>query len=210
MKGKFITFEGGEGAGKTTQIKLLSSYLKSKQYEVVITQEPGGTNIGKSIRSILLNPNNGDMDYDTELLLYYASRAQLVSSVIKPAVESGKLVLCDRFYDSSLAYQHYGRGLKKNLLEILTDNFVKAHPDLTILIDLPIEIGFARRGRSLDEFGKLDRIEAEAKEFHEKVRLGYLDMASRYPERIKVVDGTSREDIVFKSITDYVDKILGR
>ncbi len=208
MKGKFITFEGGEGAGKTTQIKLLSSYLKSKQYEVVITREPGGTNIGNSIRGILLNPDNKDMDHDTELLLYYASRAQLVSSVIKPAVESGKLVLCDRFYDSSLAYQHYGRGLKKNSLEILTDNFVKTHPDLTILIDLPVEVGFARV--SLDEFGKLDRLESEAKEFHENVRKGYLDMASRHPERIKVVNGTASEEIVSKVIVEYVDKILER
>ncbi len=210
MNGKFITFEGCEGAGKTTQINLLHSYLKDKGKEVTITREPGGTNLGNRIRAILLNPDNKEMNSDTELLLYYASRSQLVNDVIKPGIEAGKVVLCDRYCDSSFAYQHYGRGLERKSLEILTENFVRAHPDLTILIDLPIEVGFARRGKALNEFGKLDRIEAEAREFHERVRLGYLDMASKYPKRIKVVDGRCSEGIVFSIITSYVNKILER
>lgn len=208
MKGKFITFEGIEGTGKTTQIRLLSSYLKEKKYEVVLTHEPGGTKICNSIRTVLLNPDHQGMDPETELLLYYASRAQLVTSVITPAIAEDKIVLCDRFYDSSIAYQHYGRGLKKSLLEILNDNFVKAHPDLTILIDVPVEVGLGRM--SVDEFGKPDRIESEAREFHERVRQGYLDIASKYPERIKVVDGRLDKEAVSNNIVGYVNKVLER
>lgn len=208
MKGKFITFEGIEGTGKTTQIRILSSYLEDKMYEVVLTREPGGTKICDGIRSILLNPDHQGMDTETELLLYYASRAELVSKVIKPAVDENKIILCDRFYDSSIAYQHYGRGLKRDLLEVLTDKFVKVHPDLTILIDTPVEIGFARM--SVSEFEKPDRIESESREFHERVRQGYLDLASKHSERIKVIDGTFDKETVSKNIVEYVNNILER
>ena len=207
MEGKFITFEGIEGSGKTYQTKRLSDYLTKEGYPVVIIREPGGTHVGEQVRKILLNPDNIELCSYTELLLYYAARAQIVDEKIMPALGSGRVVLCDRFYDSSTAYQHYGRGLDRKLLDVLTDNFVKVHPGITILIDIPVDVGLARRGKETGEFGKLDRLEAEAYDFHERVRQGYLEL-SRSEGRIKAVDGSVSKDHVFSSIACIVNKFL--
>jgi len=208
MKGKFITFEGIEGSGKTTQIKLLSDYLKDGGYDVEVTREPGGTRVGEQIRKVLLNPDNVGLCPNTELLLYYAARSQLVDEKIAPAVNSGKIALCDRYYDSSIAYQHYGRGLDWKLLDVLTENFVKVHPDLTFLLDVPVLIGLERKSKSLSEFGKLDRLESESRKFHERVRQGYINLSFKYAERIKYIDGTLHPVVVFQSIKGYVNELL--
>jgi dTMP kinase len=208
MNGRLITFEGVEGSGKTTQIKRLSDYLEGGGFKVEVYREPGATRVGEQIRKILLNPDHIELCPYTELLLYYAARAQIVDEKIAPAVNSGVIALCDRYYDSSTAYQHYGRGLEIKLLDVLTDNFVKVHPNLTILLDIPVKEGLIRRGKSLDEFGKLDRLEAEAYEFHERVRQGYLEIAWKNPERVKIVDGSLSPDTIFACIASHVNELL--
>lgn len=206
MKGKLITFEGIEGSGKTTQIKLLSDYLKKDGYCTEVTFEPGGTRIGTAIRKILLNPEHIEIFPSTELLLYFAARTQIVNEKLKPWLNQGKIVLCDRYEDSTTAYQHYGRGLDIGLIKMLRENFVGLMPDLTFLVDVPVDVGL---DRSLNhEFGKPDRIESLMHEFHERVREGYLEVASENQERIKVIDGSLSEDAVFSCVSNYVDQFL--
>lgn len=181
MKGKFITFEGSEGCGKSTQSKLLYQYLKSKGYRVVYLREPGGTAISEKIRKILLDPRNHITPL-CEMLLYMAARAQLVNDIIKPALIKGKTVVCDRFQDSTLAYQGYGLGIDINFIKSI-GNCVTAgiKPDLTIFLDLPIKKGLKYR------ISSKDRIEKRSYVYHLRVRKGYLKLAKLEPERIKIV-----------------------
>jgi dTMP kinase len=181
MKGKFITFEGSEGCGKSTQSKLLYAYLKRKGCKVLYLREPGGTAISEKIRKILLDPKN-HMSGQCEMLLYMAARAQLVNEVIKPALKDGKIVICDRFLDSTLAYQGYGLGVDLGLIrDIGSFACAKLKPDLTIFLDLPVKDGLKHRHL------KKDRIEQRTLAYHARVRNGYLTLAKREPKRIKVV-----------------------
>ncbi len=205
MKGKFITFEGIEGCGKTTQIKLLDEYLRGKGLETVLTREPGGTEIGDKIRSILLDPANKKMYAVTELLLYGASRAQHLEEQIRPAIESNKIVLCDRYSDSTTAYQGAARRLSNKFIKDL-DGLATGglKPDLTIIVDISPEEGLKRaRNRS-----SLDRFEQEEASFHERVRKSYLQISREEPLRVKVVDGAKSIEEIHKEIVRIVDKLL--
>ena len=202
-RGTFITFEGIEGSGKSTQAGLLKTFLEGQGLEVLMTREPGGSPIGEQIRRILLDPGNHGMVPLAELLLYEASRCQHVEAVIKPALESGKLVICDRFFDASTAYQGYARGLGIKMVGEL--NLVATggrKPDLTIVLDLPVEIGLKRLGK------KLDRIEREAVAFHERVRQGYLRIAEDEPARVKVVNAAGTVDDTFSDVRNLVDRLI--
>jgi dTMP kinase len=212
MKGTFITFEGIEGSGKSTQIVLLANYLKSHGIKIVLTREPGGTLIGDQIRKILLDPANKALDPSAELLLYTASRAQHLSEVILPALASGTIVLCDRFSDATLAYQGYGRGLGKNMIQEL-DRIVTAgmRPDLTVLLDIDAAVGLARahgRNNSCGLEGEA-RFENEEIAFHERVRQGYLTLAKQEPERIRVVDAAPAPDSIEMEIRKIVETVSG-
>jgi dTMP kinase len=182
MKGKFITFEGSECCGKSTQSKLLYEYLKKQSYPVIFLREPGGTKVSEKIRKILLDGRNDSITPETELLLYMASRAQTVKEVIEPALKKGKIVLCDRFLDSTIVYQGYGLGIDLKLIRDM-GSFATAgiKPDLTILLDLPLK-------KALGGIGcKKDRIESRAFVYHLRVKKGYLTLARKDPARIKVV-----------------------
>ena len=183
-RGLFISFEGTDGSGKTTQYRLFAEYLVSLGYEVVTTREPGGTPISEKIRGIILDPENTEMDDMTEALLFAAGRAQHVAQLIRPSVEAGKIVLCDRFMDSSIAYQGYARGLG-DCVRIINEYAVAGmQPDLTFLLDLPPQAGRARNVKA----GKADRLEKQAMEFHSKVYEGYKKLAEIYPDRFIVID----------------------
>lgn len=204
MRGLFITFEGIEGAGKSTQIKLLKRYLKESGYQVISTREPGGTYIGDEIRDILLDVDNHDMDYKVEALLYAASRAQLVKNIISPALSRGKIVLSDRFIDSSLAYQAFGRELPfDTVFEINRWATSCLDPDLTIILKIPVEEGLKRVS-----VREIDRIEAEDISFHKKVESGYMELVEMYPERFFVVDGTAEKKEIHENIIKKVDELL--
>ncbi len=202
-RGIFITFEGIEGCGKSTQVERLRSYLVESGREVVVTREPGGCLIGEKVRDILLNPENRGMTALTELLLYEASRAQHVADVIRPALDEGKTVISDRFYDASTAYQGHARGIGADKVEEL-NLFATAglRPDLTIVLDLPASEGLRRLGRDLD------RIESEALDFHEKVRKGYIEIARSDPARVKVVDSSGTIETTAAEIRRIVDRFL--
>lgn len=197
-KGVFITFEGIEGSGKSTQIEMFCEYLRSKGIKYIRTLEPGGTTIGDKIRRILLSVEHSDMTFLTELLLYASSRAQHVGEVIRPALNKGRVVVCDRFSDSTIAYQGFGRGLDMELIaklnSICTDGVM---PDLTFLFDIDVETGL-KRNRTVN---KVDRIELEALEFHKKVRDGYLLISRQEPERIRVIDGTESVDEIAHTVS---------
>jgi dTMP kinase len=193
VKGKFITFEGIEGSGKSSQITLLAEYLQARGREVVLTREPGGTPIADQIRKILLDPGNSALDPTAELLLYGASRAQHLREVVLPALASAAVVLCDRFTDATIAYQGHGRGLDLALIDTI-NRIVTAgiRPDLTIVLDLGASLGLARaRGRnSRQGLQQEARFENENLIFHNKVRQGYLALASQDPSRIRIVDAS--------------------
>ncbi len=212
MKGRFITFEGIEGSGKSSQISLLADHLRSKHRTVTFTREPGGTPIGDQVRKILLDPQNKALDPSAELLLYAASRAQHLTEVIRPALERGDLVLCDRFSDATIAYQGYGRGLDLAMIHAL-DRLVTAgmRPDLTILLDVEAAVGLARaRGRNdLQGLGAEARFENEALAFHERVRQGYLVLAREAPERMQIVDAALTPLLVQEKVREIVDRCLG-
>jgi dTMP kinase len=212
MKGTFITFEGIEGSGKSTQIVLLANYLKSHGVKVVLTREPGGTLIGDQIRKVLLDPANRALDPSAELFLYSASRAQHLSEVILPALAAGTIVLCDRFSDATLAYQGYGRGLDRNMIREL-DRIVTAgmRPDLTMLLDIDAVTGLARaRGRNSSRGLEGEaRFENEEIAFHERVRQGYLALAKHEPERFRVVDATPAPDRIEMEIRKIVVTVSG-
>ncbi|MBL7170846.1 MAG: dTMP kinase [Candidatus Omnitrophica bacterium] len=187
-RGKFITFEGPEGSGKTTQIELLKQYLSKKGNSVIITREPGGERIAEKIRRILLSPLSS-IEPVTELFLYAASRVQHVEKVIRPAIQKGKVVLCDRFADATMAYQSYGRKIPKEVVKTINKLATSGlKPDLTILLDIDPGTGL-KRARNVKGFykGSADRIERESLAFHCRVRQGYLKLAKAEPKRIKVV-----------------------
>jgi len=183
-RGKFITLEGGEGVGKTTNLAFVNNYLRDYGIDVVVTREPGGTPLAEKIRQLLLDSSSETISESAELLLVFAARAQHIKHVIEPALSQGKWVLCDRFTDATYAYQGGGRGMNINTIEWL-ENHVQGtlRPDLTLLLDAPVEIGIERAR----ERGKLDRFEAEKIDFFERVRQSYLRQAELYPDRIKLI-----------------------
>jgi dTMP kinase len=190
-QGLFITFEGIDGCGKTTQLRLLASWLRERGSHVVETVEPGGTEIGRQIRKILLDPANSAIRPRTELLLYFASRAQNVEQVIRPALAEGAVVLCDRFTDSTLVYQGCGRGLDPAIvLDLHRIACGTLQPDITLLIDVDIETSLARARRRNDHSSANEsRIDEESRDFHERVRRGYMELAASEPHRFIVIDG---------------------
>lgn len=185
----FITLEGPEGSGKTSAIKIVKEKLEKEGYQIVMTREPGGTPISEQIRNVILDKNNTAMDYRTEALLYAASRRQHLVEKVWPSVREGKLVICDRYLDSSLAYQGFARGL--GIEDILNVNMYATEgtfPNLTLLFDLPPEVGLARISANADR--EVNRLDLEKITFHEKVRNGYLALAQRFPERYVIIDAT--------------------
>jgi len=208
MRGFFITFEGIDGSGKTTQINLLDKYLKGKGFDVLLTREPGGTALGDEIREILLNPQNTGMSSRAETLLFEASRAQLVEKVIRPAIENGKIVICDRFFDSTIAYQGAARGLGvKEILDLSLWASAGLVPDLTFLISINVEIC---EQRMKTQRKKPDRIENEKNEFKEKISSGYLDAAEIFKERFEIIDGHMKIEDIFSIIKQKVGVLLNR
>ena len=203
----FITLEGPEGSGKSTQIKRLAKRLEAMGYPVITTREPGGTPIGDQIRQVLVRMENKELHPRTEILLFLAARAQLVEQLIKPALQDGKIILCDRYGDSTLAYQGYGHGLDleqlRQMLGFATDHL---KPDLTILMDLDVKTGLMRK-KAEDEWNRLDAYEVL---FHERVRQGYLILAHEEPERWRIVDASQGIDAVqedlFQIILDAIKK----
>lgn len=204
-KGFFISFEGIEGSGKTTVSRLITEMLIMDGYEVLSTYEPGGTTIGQKIRDILLSPEHKEMSYLTELLLYNAARSQHLREKLIPALEAGKIVITDRFSDSTIAYQGYGRGLDLSLI-ISLDTIVTGglKPDITILLDIDVESGLMRN----KGINKVDRLELEDIEFHKKVKAGYYMIADKEPERVKIVNASSAIERVLKDTSDIIIKAL--
>ena len=205
MKGCLITFEGTEGCGKSTQVHLLSRHLEAQGHTVILTREPGGVPLAEAIREILLDPANSAMAPLTELLLYEAARAQHVHERIRPALEAGSMVVCDRFFDSTTAYQGAGRKLPDidfEALHILATGGVK--PDITIFLDIPVEEGLKRAAHVSDP----DRIELEAIEFHQRVRQGFVDLCERYPDRIKTVSATGTVEEIAHIVSALVDHMI--
>ncbi len=213
MQGMFITFEGIEGSGKSTQIVMLANHLSAQGRLVTLTREPGGTAIGDQVRKILLDPENTALDPRAELLLYAAGRAQHLAELIAPELSEGKIVLCDRFSDATLAYQGYGRGLDRAMIRSL-DRIVTngLRPDLTVLLDIDAEAGLERaRGRN-----KRSGLEAEARfeneklAFHQRVREGYLELAREEPGRFRVIDALPEPETIQGRLRKIVDDALKR
>ena len=198
----FISFEGTEGVGKTTLIRKIYEYLVQQGQEVILTREPGGTPMAEQIRSLLLSVNHDEnMSNDTELIIMYAARAPHLQQVIIPALLAGKTVLCDRFTDASFAYQCAGRGLSREKLHVLNQNFVSHMPNVTFWLDAPIELGMSRAR----ERGALDRFEQEKVTFFEKVRAGYQELFEQSPERMKCLDATQSPEQVFAQAVAYLN-----
>ena len=210
IKGTLITFEGIDGSGKTTQAQRTVKHLKRKGFDVIWLREPGGEKASESIRKILLNKDHASMDPLTELLLYEASRAQLTQKVIFPALKKGKIVICDRYSDSSLAYQGYGRGLNKKWVEFLNKISTSGlTPHLTILVDVPVELALKRKARMRKHLKKdKDRIEKEKKSFYQKVRKGYLELAKQNKKRYVVINGKEGIDQTWQKVKEKIDKFL--
>lgn len=204
-KGLFISFEGIEGSGKSTQAKLLYKWLRGKKIKAVLTAEPGGTAIGRKIRKILLQPEHAAMHPVAELLLYNASRCQHVEELIRPALKEGMIVVCDRFSDSTFAYQGYGRGIPLRVLSAL-DRIATGgvRPDLTILLDLPAQKGLERNRKAR----KTDRLELEKIAFHRRVRQGYLRLKKLHPRRVKLIDANYPPEEIHKRIIDLIAERL--
>jgi len=209
--GRFITFEGPEGSGKSTQIRRLAEMLEARGIKVVCTREPGGTATGEAIRNILQHDAAGEPLADrAELLLFVASRAQLMDQVILPALGRGEWVLCDRFIDSTLAYQGFARGMDVAVLERINDFAIQSRkPDLTLLLDLEIERGFQRlEERYAGGKGSADRFERETRDFHLRVREGYHQLAEREPARFRIIDSDQPIDEVASKVWNTVRKAL--
>jgi dTMP kinase len=205
---KFITFEGVEGSGKSTQVKLLGEYLTGKNVPVLLTQEPSGTPIGRKIGEILFNRGHQAMCPETELFLFCAARAQHVREVVWPALKDGKYVLCDRFSDATFAYQAAGRGLDPDFIQTINDYCSQQlKPDLTLLFDLPVETGLQRAGRRddlLKDPSSADRFEKEKLDFHNRVRQGYQSLCSADPGRFRVIDASRTVDIIAQDVRRHV------
>lgn len=203
-KNLFITFEGIEGSGKSTQMALLAEHLIDEGYSVVMTREPGGTEIGKAIRNILLNAEFGEMDYHSEVLLYAADRAQHVNEVLRPSLEAGHTVISDRYIDSTIAYQHFGRGLPLDLIMSVNGWAIQElKPHVTFLLDVPVRIGLERATRQV-----ADRIEKESVEFHTRVSKGFKALAAQEPQRWHVIDGMFTLEEIHEEIVENVFKAL--
>lgn len=205
MRGKFITVEGTEGVGKSTNMAFVEDYLKQAGIDVVVTREPGGTPLSEKIRDMLLDARQVAISEDTELLMMFAARAQHLNELIIPALENGQWVLCDRFTDASYAYQGGGRGIDESRIADL-EQWVQGdlRPDLTLLLDMPIDEGLERAGKR----SAPDRFEQEKQDFFEKVRNCYLDRAKRYPERFRVVDARPAIEQVQQQITEALESLL--
>lgn len=202
MQGLFITFEGPDGCGKTTQMKLLAEYFEKKGKEVVLTREPGGKGLGEKVREILLN-YDGEVSDRCESFLFLADRAQNIDIIVNPAVKEGKIVLCDRHIDSTVAYQGYGRGLnidRINMLNNLATNGKK--PDLTLVFDVDVETSMKRVGK------EKDRMESAGIDFHNRVRKGYLELAKQEPKRIKVLDATKSIEGIHKDVINILAEVF--
>jgi dTMP kinase len=205
MSGKFITLEGGEGAGKTTCLKHIEKRIKEAGIELCVTREPGGTRTGEKIREILLDRGNFDILDDTELMLMFAARSQHLNELIRPALVAGTWVLCDRFTDATYAYQGGGRGISQQRiadLELWVQKGLK--PDLTLLLDLPVDVGLERAGKRSTP----DRFESEDIYFMQRMRSTYLDIASREPERVKVIDSSQALGNVLSQVDSMLDDLL--
>ncbi len=203
MKGKLISFEGAEGSGKSTQIQMALDYLKEQHFSVVFVREPGGVKISEEIRRMLLDVDNKDMNDQCETLLYMASRAQLVGEVIKPALGKGKIVLCDRYLDSTIAYQGYGRGVDVKLINLLgLFATQKIAPDLTFLFDIDAKLGLSRINR------EKDRIEKRDLNYHQRVRRGYLKIAKAQPKRMRVIKVDRSREEIHQTVRMYLNKLL--
>lgn len=201
-RGLFITFEGADGCGKTTQLNLLADYLTQKGYEVVITREPGAKGLGEKIREILLN-YGGDVSDRCESFLFLADRAQHIDMIINPAIEAGKIVLCDRHTDSSVAYQGYGRQLPVEGIKMLNEIAVNGrHPDLTLVFDIDVETSMSRVGK------EKDRMESAGKDFFNRVREGYLEIAKQEPQRVKVLDASKSIDEIHKNVVKLFTELF--
>lgn len=201
MSGHFITFEGIEGCGKSTQIGLLAEALREGGIPVFVTREPGGPKIGEAIRHLLLNPDFREMTPMTELLLYMASRAQHVEEVIRPKVAEGVCVISDRYWDSTTAYQGAARKIAADKIEALHQIAIEGYkPSLTFLLDIPVEEGIRR----IQKRKQLDRLEREESAFHQRVRDGYLALAAREPERIRILDGLRPVEKIHGEIVNHV------
>ncbi len=208
--GLFITFEGPEGSGKSTQARLLAAWLAEQGLDVRFTREPGGTPIGDRIRQILLSPDTTNLVAEAEVLLFSASRAQLVREVILPHLEQGGIVVCDRYADSTYAYQGYGRGLDMDILRRITHFATRGLvPDLTFLIDIPVQEGLHRKRRG-DGEDDWNRMEAEVLAYHERVRAGYLELARQEPERWVVLDGRLPVEVLHQRVRERVAAMLAR
>ena len=212
MKGRFITFEGIEGSGKSTVSREVRSKLEAAGIDVMLAREPGGTDLSEEIRRLLLDPSRSGIDPKAELLLYIASRAQLVEETIRPALDRGTTVLCDRFMDASVAYQGWARGLGEETVDELNAFAVgKTVPIRTFLLDLPVDAGFARGPQRREDAGERarDRLEREDRPFHELVREGYLRLARRHPERVVVIDATAPLEEVSAAILGNLSALFG-
>lgn len=204
MKGKFITCEGSEGSGKSTQIELVRTYLEERQENVTLLREPGGVALSEKIRDLLLDVKNVDMISECETLLYMASRAQLVAEKIIPALKKGDNILCDRFLDSTVAYQGYGNGLDIEFIKKVGQFITQSvKPDLTLVFDIDARVGLSRIKRSKD------RIERRAVAYHNRVRQGYLRIAQAEPQRVKVIEvGVRDKDDIFQEVRAHIDRVF--
>ena len=201
----FITFEGIDFCGKSTQVELLKNYFERKGKSVQVIREPGGTEISEKIRDILLDKKNNKMFMETELLLFSASRAQLVREKITPFIKQGKIVISDRFHDSSTAYQGFGRGLSiDSVLNVHKLAIGETIPDITFIIDIPVEVAVKRKSEKTHQ--ELDRIEVSSNDFFEKVRNGYLTLAKN-EKRFRVIDGTQSIETIHKLIINYIEEL---
>ena len=209
---KFITFEGIEGSGKSTQIKLVAEYLNRKNVPLIVTQEPSGTDIGRKIGSILFNREHNNMCAETEMFLFCAARAQHVREIIMPALKQNKVVLCDRFSDATYAYQGAGRGLDNKFIKLINDySSMLLKPDLTLLFDLPVEIGLHRankRNDNLKESSAIDRFEKENMDFHKRIRESYLSILKNDPVRFLLIDANRDMDTIQKDVRGYIIDFL--
>lgn len=205
MRGRFITIEGGEGGGKSTNLAHVRARLETAGIELVETREPGGTELGEKLRSLLLEPGEAPIGEDAELLLMFAARAQHIRQMIEPALAAGYWVLCDRFTDASFAYQGGGRGIAEERIAALAEWVQQGlQPDLTLLLDLPVEQGMARAGKR----GALDRFEQEEMAFFERVRAAYLGLAEAHPDRFRVIDASPELSAVQAQIDRVLDVLL--
>lgn len=205
--GYFITFEGVEGCGKTTQIKLLSEFLTTHGMQTVLTREPGGCPIADKIRTILLDADNRALSPLAELMLYAAARTQHVTEVISPALETGKIVLCDRFCDATVAYQSFGRGIERSIIDSLNQQACQGvSPDLTVLVDCDPKLGLERARKRIETSSgpREERFELEALTFHQRVRAGYQQLAIDDPDRFLIIDGSGTIEEIFAAISTQV------